>query len=331
MFTIHADNVVDYLRSTGRIARDANAQAETLAGGVSNIVLRITVDGGDDFVIKQSRAQLRTEAEWLSRVDRVFREVATMRLLADVLPPGAVPRVLFEDRDNYLFAMEAIEREHRVWKSELLAGRVDPGIADTLAEMLLGVHQVADDKLAETELDDLVVFDELRIDPFYRRLVQVHPQLEQPLLALIDELETQCICLVLGDFSPKNMLLTERGVVLVDFETAHFGNPAFDIGFFLSHLCLKAIRAESQAEPIISLTHSFWNRYRAGGNMAWLEEQAGPHLAACMLARIDGKSPVDYLSGTQQDLARALAIQGIRDAASVTSMLDRVADAVRGI
>jgi len=39
------------------------------------------------------------------------------------------------------------------------------------------------------------------------------------------------ICLVLADFSPKNILITDQGIHLVDFETAHYGDPAFDLGF----------------------------------------------------------------------------------------------------
>ncbi len=57
MQEITADNAIDYLRASGRIAGPAHV--ELLSGGVSNLVLRVTtVDG--PFILKQSRSQLRT-------------------------------------------------------------------------------------------------------------------------------------------------------------------------------------------------------------------------------------------------------------------------------
>ncbi|MCH7990489.1 MAG: hypothetical protein IID46_15215 [Planctomycetes bacterium] len=125
------DNVLEYLRSNGHLAPDVSARAELLAWGVSNVVMRISLESGNDFVLKQSREQLQTEKPWFSRLDRIWRETDFIRTVAPLLPAGVIPHVLFEDRENYLFAMEAVDADHTVWKAELLAGRADPQIART--------------------------------------------------------------------------------------------------------------------------------------------------------------------------------------------------------
>lgn len=316
MLELGPDNLIDYLRDTDRLSPDValRSSAEILSGGVSNVVMRVSVPDGEDFVVKQSRAQLRTQAAWFSQPERIWRERDVLKVLSRVTPPGLVPKLLFEDRDNFLFSMEAIPREHLVWKSCLLDGEADPSIARRLGEVLATIHArtVGDADLRE-RLGDRTIFDELRLDPFYRFVAEREPELRPPLERLIDETLATQVCLVLGDFSPKNILLvpSEAGLhgerprlVLVDFETGHFGDPAFDLGFFLSHLLLKTIKHARRADEYLELARAFWSAYREEldksqtripGEVA-LEDRTVCHLAACMKARVDGKSTVDYLT-----------------------------------
>ena len=279
-----------------------------LAWGVSNVVLRIDAQG-DSFVLKQSREQLRTAAPWFSRLDRVWREVAVMRLLGTILPPGVVPRVRHEDRENYLFTMDAAPADHVVWKQALLEGRADPSVAERLGEFLGTVHRethpVPQGSPTDVDLSDTDVFHQLRVDPFYRRIADVHPDLRLPIEAMLAEMEASKLCLVLADFSPKNVLVHSGGITLVDFETGHYGDPAFDLGFFLSHLLLKTLRHADRFAEFAGLTEVFWSRYwRTLGSGSFpsgmqrrdLFRRTMPHLAGCMLARVDGTSPVDYLT-----------------------------------
>lgn len=326
MFELGPDNLIDYLRDTGRLSPEvaAKSHAETLSGGVSNVIMRVSVPEGEDFVVKQSRAQLRTQAAWFSQPERIWRERDVLDVLQRVTPPGLVPKLLFEDRDNFLFAMEAIPREHLVWKTCLLNGEADWKIASHLGEILGNIHRltVGDSELRE-RLGDRAVFDELRLDPFYRFVAERQPELRPALTQLIDETLATSVCLVLGDFSPKNILLvphqtghreTSPRIVLVDFETGHFGDPGFDLGFFLSHLFLKTIKHAARAHEFIDLSFSFWAGYRgalAAGKPPNLqptpfEQRAIRHLAACLKARVDGKSTVDYLTSETQTFVREL-------------------------
>ena len=330
MLELGPDNLIDFLCRTGRLsAADAvKSFAEVLSGGVSNVVMRVSVPGGQDFVVKQSRAQLRTQADWFSQPERIWRERDVLDVLSRVTPPGVVPLRLFEDRDNFLIAMEAIPREHVVWKTSLLNGEADSAIAIRLGEVLAAIHArtTNDDKLRE-QLGDRTVFDELRLDPFYRFVARRQAELRPALEQLIDETLATATCLVLGDFSPKNILLvpTESGsdgqrprLVLVDFETGHFGDPAFDLGFFLSHLLLKTIKHAARADNFFDMIRAFWTAYRGAGfqparppesrdgqveNLPH-ERRTVAHLAACLRARVDGKSTVDYLTSEAQAFVR---------------------------
>ncbi|MEQ8852220.1 phosphotransferase [Gimesia sp.] len=326
---ITAENVIEYLREQGQLKPDEQADAEALAWGVSNIVIRIDRAADADFVIKQSRKQLRTQAEWFSQLERIWRELEVMQELEQLLPAGVVPRVLFEDRDNYLFAMEAIAADHRVWKAELLDGRVEQTVARELGSFLSAIHRKSFlQERYQQQWGDWEIFDQLRIDPFYRFIVRSHPEIKEWVAELIEEMSANRLCLVLADFSPKNILITDEQIHLVDFETAHFGDPAFDLGFFLSHLLLKAIHFQAEGTRCIELAETFWESYlstevvvplESGPETAKMEEpQIGQrtikHLAACMLARVDGKSTVDYLSSAQQDQVRSFALSLILDA-----------------
>ncbi len=316
MLELGPDNLIEYLCQTGRLssADAAKSHAETLSGGVSNVVMRVSVPSGQDFVVKQSRAQLRTQAAWFSQPERIWRERDVLDVLSRVTPPRVVPKRLFEDRDNYLFAMEAIPSEHLVWKSSLLNGEVDESIGRRLGEILAGIHsRTTNDAELRERLGDRTIFDELRLDPFYRYMAQRQAELRPALERLIDETMATSTCLVLGDFSPKNILLvpSELGsdgqrprLVLVDFETGHFGDPAFDLGFFLSHLLLKTIKHAIRADSFFDMIRAFWSAYRGAGFQSGDERNTVTHLAACMRARIEGKSTVDYLTSEAQSFVR---------------------------
>jgi 5-methylthioribose kinase len=319
MREIDAGTAADYLHETGRIPKGVGFSVRELSGGVSNIVLRVDVEGHAPFVIKQCRERLRVAMEWLAPLDRIWTESATLGVLQEILPEGSVPRVLFEDRPNYLFAMTCAPDDAVTWKSMLMEGSADPEIASLLGTILGTIHEEARTHPAlRGRLADTSLFEELRVDPYYRTVARRHPDLAPRIEAIIaamdrpDEERT----LVLGDFSPKNILVHAGGLVLLDFECAHAGDPAFDLGFFLTHLVLKEIRAiaagPSDGPCYVALTRPFWDSYlgrRTHGpeGMADLIRRASLHTAACCLARVDGKSPVEYLDASGQALARRFA------------------------
>ncbi len=230
MHEIDAGNAAAYLARAGLIRADEPVTIRVLEGGVSNMVLM--VERGDpaesDFVVKQARHQLRTRQPWFSRLERIWREIQVLRTCEMLLeaaatqpcrpgreqnvPPIGIPRILYVDRDNYLFAMTAAHATE-VWKSQLLAGHADPSIASACGHLLATLHGLSwrDPRLA-AELGDRSLFEELRIDPYYRTLIVAHPELRPELERLIDSVAEHRLSLVHADFSPKNLLVGTAGI-----------------------------------------------------------------------------------------------------------------------
>jgi len=320
MELVDASTVETYLRRTQRVAPSARVEVERLAGGVSNEVLLISVvDPGKEthsFVIKQARPQLRTPQPWFCTVERIWRETAILRVCQQLAEPGQTPRVLFEDRPNYLFAMTAAPRNHRTWKADLMAGSADLQVARVCGRLLGSLHAGSwrDPQLA-LEFADCQLFDELRIDPYYRTVARTVPSSAPAFDRAIKSLAAKPCALVHADFSPKNILLFSGGLMLVDYETGHFGDPAFDLGFFFSHLFLKAYHHAPHAAPFVAVADEYWHAYQAAvepripaADWHALADRWTQHLGACIWARLDGKSQVEYLNDdTRRAAARELA------------------------
>lgn len=298
MWELRAENAVEYARERGWIG-PGPARAELLSGGVSNCVLRIEHDAGR-LIVKQSRPQLRTTAPWFSDVARIYREEDAQRLLAAALP-GWVPEVLFSDRANHAYAMEHAPADARTWKELLLAGEMDTTTARDAGLLLRTIHGV--EVTPPERFADRTVFRQLRTEPFYDRVCERHPDLADAIRPLVEAMETARVGLCHGDFSPKNLLVSEESLLLVDHETAHLGEPAMDVGFFFSHLLLKAIRSPQWREPMFAVVRAALKAY---GRSPTARRGLG-HLGVCLLARVDATSPVDYLPReSQKDAVRRL-------------------------
>jgi 5-methylthioribose kinase len=262
-------------------------------------VLRVELSD-NRFVLKQSRPRLRTRDDWFSDVERVYREQEVMELLQPLLPDLAVPAVLHVDRENFVFAMQHAPRDASVWKEHLLAGETDLATAERAGRLLGRIHQVTgEDPARVSAFRDRTVFEQLRVDPYYCRVQQRRPEVADMVAPLIDELRTRSDALCHGDFSPKNLLVHSSGLTLVDYETAHLGDPTMDLGFFFSHLVLKAIKNHDRLRSYLDLSVAAWSGYAAEVRFRPLAEllwRGIGHLGVCLLARIDGTSPVEYLT-----------------------------------
>jgi 5-methylthioribose kinase len=297
MIEITADNALQYLREKGWLT-SGPGQVTPLGGGVSNIVLRIETPERA-FVLKQSRPQLRTRDAWFSDLDRVYREQEVMQLLHPLLPPTTVPEVLFVDRPNFVFVMSHAPEAARVWKESLLSGKIDLTLGERVGTVLgfMHEHTALDHRMVEP-FRDHTAYVQLRVDPFYRRVQERRPEVAAAIAPILDRMLTVKEALCHGDYTPKNILVHTRGFTLVDYETAHFGDPTMDLGLCLAHLILKAFHRPAGRPGYLQLTRSFWRGYNQSIKWAPKHEWQAhgiQHFAVCLLARIDGTSPVDYL------------------------------------
>ena len=78
---------------------------------------------------------------------------------------------------------------------------------------------------------------------------------------LISDTRRRRLTLVHGDYSPKNILVRDGRLVLLDHEVIHFGEPAFDLGFAMAHLLSKAHHLPRFRDEFAEATEIFWSSY----------------------------------------------------------------------
>lgn len=310
------DALVARLRGLGAIPADAaEVTVETLTGGVSSDVRRVAWAGGS-LVAKQALARLRVAADWQAPPERSANEVRWLRTAAPIAPE-AVPAVLAEDSATHLFAMEDLAGAPS-WKGDLAAGRCDPEFAARVGAVVSVIHSRTTDRPeVEAAFPDDSLFRALRVDPYLGAAAVANPAVSDVLHRLSDDLLATRRALVHGDMSPKNILVTPRGPVLLDAETAWWGDPAFDLAFANTHLLLKARWHPEHAAGYSACRASLTSAYLAGVDWEAAEEldrRAARLVAALLLARVDGKSPVEYLDDVDRDATRAFALAALTDA-----------------
>jgi len=299
-FNLDETNAVAYLASRGLVDPDSVEKVELLGWGVSNVLVKVQTRG-DCMVLKQSLARLRVTEDWFADRERIYRECACIDTLSTILPTGAIPEVRYEDQENYLFVMSCAPNTGVNWKEQLLAGHVDAAVAGKVGVALGSIHRETTGCPAVRErfLNDRP-FIQLRIEPYHWTTAKVHPEVApviQQEAARMLEVKT---ALVHGDFSPKNIIVTGQDVFLLDFEVAHYGNPVFDLAFMLNHLMLKSVHNASIRNMYFHAARSFWQGYREQAGLdvqtaAQRERDAIKQTGCLMLARIDGKSPAEYI------------------------------------
>ena len=312
------------------LAEDAGETRWTpLAGGVSSDIWHVETNG-KAFCVKRALPQLKVESDWRVPVGRNAYEWDYLHVV-DAIAPGNVPRPIAHDPVRGLFAMAWLPPEHYpLWKSELLAGRVDVAAAAAVGKLLGNIHAASarDATLVDRfATDDL--FHQIRIDPYLLAIARKHVDFQDVLTTLACRTAATRLVLVHGDVSPKNILLGPNGPVLLDAECSWFGDPAFDLAFCLNHLLIKR-RFVSEAKEELGAS---FDRLAAGylQLVDWesredLEVRAATLLPALALARVDGKSPLEYLDAShrehlRRDCLAALAARPI-SLAQVKTLLD---------
>lgn len=304
---LDADSVVPYLTRRGLLEAVTPAVVRELDGGVSNIVLAVEA-GEASWVVKQSLPRLRVEAEWLAKQERTLNEARGLRVAA-ALTPGHVPEVVDVDPERFVLVIERAPVGLTSWKALLIAGTVDNAVASTLGR-LLGTWHVATaaDPGSTDGLDDPEAFEQLRVGPYHRAAAAAVPDMKEQILEVVRAMAARRICLVHGDFSPKNVLAGPAGTWVLDFEVAHRGDPDFDVAFLLSHLLLKAVHRPEHSVALETAAGAFLTTYDATtADVPWRADSGHlvAHLGALLLARSDGKSPAEYLTPHARAVVRA--------------------------
>lgn len=305
-FALDADSAEGYARAAGLLVD--SGPGVPLTGGVSSIV--ISLDGRPPIVLKQALSHLAVEARWDAAPERASTEASALRL-THRLTPAHVPRVLRADSLNHVVVIARAPTTWQNWREALLdhPASADVARARRLGEVLGIWHSATwEDDAVREQFSDHLAFEQLRVDPFYREIHRRHPELAGAIDPLIAEATGLRQCLVHGDYSPKNMLVGDDGFWVLDHEVARYGAAVFDLAFMTSHLMLKAIHRPDAAGLYASAGAAFLDGYRQENPRPEAFAGLESHVAALLLARVDGKSPAGYLTDVERRRTRDLAI-----------------------
>ena len=304
--------VLAFLRKHGLAAADEVPAATVLSGGVSSDIWRVDLGSGPtaySIVVKRALPRLRVEQLWEVPVERNRYERMWIET-ANAIIPGVAPKVLASD-DTGCFAMQLLEG-YPLWKAELAEGRADRDFASKVGSSLARIHAAtAGDKECAARFDTDRNFHAIRLEPYLLAAGRVHVSLEKQLKELAERTARTKLALVHGDVSPKNILIGPQGPVILDAECAWYGDPAFDLAFCLNHLLLKGLWVPVRRKAFLQCYDVLAEAYLAG--VEWepradIEMRAATLLPGLLLARVDGKSPVEYLkSDSDKDFVREIA------------------------
>ena len=320
-----------FLRRHGLAAGDERPAAAALAGGVSSDIWRVELGAGPthrSIVVKRALPRLRVAQLWEVPVERNRYERMWIET-ANAIIPGVAPRVLAAD-DGGCFAMELLEG-HPIWKAQLAEGIADRDFAREVGRRLARIHAAtAGDARIAASFDTGANFHAIRLEPYLLAAARAHPAHAAALRALAERTARTKLALVHGDVSPKNILVAPQGPIFLDAECAWYGDPAFDLAFCLNHLLLKCLWVPVRRSAFLKCFDALSAEYLAG--VAWepkaaLEARAATLLPGLLIARVDGKSPVEYLTDeARKDRVRKTAGELLRAAPAT---LREVADAWR--
>ena len=310
IFQLTVATAQEWVDSHGLNPDKVALSAVELSGGVSSSVVAAT-GPGVAILLKQALPRLRVSENWEASVDRTETEARALGLLGE-LTPAAVPRLLAHDPDDHVVAMELLPSDALNWQVEIAEGRPHTELGRragaTLGTWHLETRGARDVAQAFDRLDH---FETLRLAPFHETVADRLPETAAAVRRCIRELRTRRECLVDGDYAPKNMLTTPDGRLWVcDLEVAHYGNPIFDVAFFLSFIVLSAVQWPSLARELRSLAEDFLTAYgdASGGAVDCGVETVTAHTACLVLARTDGVSPASFLDDSSRPHARAVGL-----------------------
>lgn len=320
----------ELLEALGLARREDIVEVSPLTGGVASDIARV-LTADKTYCVKFALAKLRVAAEWLAPVHRNAAEYAWLKF-AGKASPGSAPNLLGRSEALNGFVMEFVEGDSiRLWKTDLLENGPRSGDAKQVGQGLVQIHAASSkpdfDRRSFENQDD---FYDLRLEPYLVSLKSKHTALTTQIEALIESYQGHENVLVHGDISPKNIMLRQSQPVFLDAECATMGDACFDIAFCLNHLVLKSIHLPGHTQAMLKAAREFWKNYSSGVTwepVAELERRVAYLLPALMLARVDGKSPVEYLSPSAQSTVRKASIELIENPVdTLADLLSKVED-----
>lgn len=277
-----------------------------LTGGVSSDIWRVDLPEGA-VCVKRALPRLKVPSVWEVPVERNRYEWEWLQVAAAVAP-DCVPTLVAQDTDSGCFVMQYLDSDtYPLWKDQLRRGIAEEATARAVGQRLAAIHGAT---VSRPDIRDRFptdhIFYAIRIEPYLLATAAQHDDLAVPLRRLASDTIATKQALVHGDASPKNILIGPHGPLFLDAECAWYGDPVFDLAFCLNHLLLKCLWTRSATDRFLRSFDALAEAYLSAATWdarATLEGRTARLLPGLFLARVDGKSPVEYIT---EDTDRAL-------------------------
>ena len=319
-----------YLQRKKLLANGGPIRVQNLSDGLKNRVYYVE-SPNQTWIVKQAHSRVQIKERWWIDRRRIFAEKSCIELLARFLAPELLPRVLLEDRTDFILVTTPPPHNALSWELDLLNGRIDLQIAVQCGDLLATVHnETAGSPEVAAEFAATKSFEQLRIDPHYNYIVNAYPDLKKAIAVHTNRLLNEGFCLVWGDLRPRNVWVANGQPYWVDFATAHYGYPTFDLAFYTADMCVKAMQNTAQKAAYLEAVNVFWNSYFENANYEKAEEvkhQAVHDLGCLMLSATDGRQPVglddERIIGLSRRIAQSLILTGLGKIEDVTEFVNR--------
>ena len=298
----------------GLIHPQDTIKTTTLTGGVASDIAHVQA-ASHDYCVKFALPKLRVQEDWYAPVERNLAEYRWLKTYASIDPEGAIPLFGHSPSLNG-FVMGYLSGPNTyLFKSALFEGKGSKQDAHNIGRNLGRIHQISTKSpFNSSPFDNRDDFYALRIEPYLIHTAKSHDGVADKLNEMANLLYHSEQVLVHGDVSPKNILIHDGRPYLLDAECATMGDASFDVSFCLNHFILKALHVPSHRENYFKLCDSFWQAYRAEidfEDLASLERRITQLIPMLLLARVDGKSPVEYLTEKTSKEIRRFALSSI--------------------
>jgi len=305
-------DIVAALERLGLARPGEHPALEPLTGGVSSDIWKVETASGT-WCLKRALAKLKVAQDWRAPVARSRNEYDWICTAAAIVPWAAPALAGYDDAAGVIAMRYYPASDYKLWKAELAAGRADPAIASAVGTSLARIHAgTAGNADLARRFDTGDIFYAIRLEPYLVATGRAHPELADRLARLVETTASNKLALVHGDVSPKNILIGSDGPMFLDAECAWYGDPAFDLAFCLNHMLFKGVWVPGAFDDFLACFAALADAYLA--RVDWeppadLERRAAHLLPGLFLARVDGKSPVEYITAdADKDRVRRVAI-----------------------
>lgn len=269
-FLLDCDEVLSYVKEKKLFSENSDLIAKEIGDGNINYIFKVEDKiNGKSIVLKQADKLLRSSGRPLD-LSRSKIEANILKIEND-LAPNFVPKVYLYDEIMCVLAMEDIS-EYKNLRTELLAGKIFPNLANNISEFLSKTLLLTTDlfmnkfekkknvkEFINPELCDIsecLVFTEPYNnnknrniithgnEEFVEKVLYENEDLHFAILKLREKFMNYSQSLIHGDLHSGSIFINEKGIKIIDPEFSFYGPMAYDVGNVIGNLYFPLYRAK---------------------------------------------------------------------------------------